>query len=173
MYRCWAHVPENRPSFSELIEIFSSCPRLIAPCLEVPIASVQTNDSDSVEMGIDPTRKVSVVKNIMRSNPPAPPPPQPQEEASTSPFSRRDSETSSLTGISHPGFNASIMSGSSSSASRARKSRTPVENGCGPTEPLLSMTGDDSYITRYVRLQKSKSPDGVDHESSVPEMTSV
>ncbi|KAL7648141.1 UNVERIFIED_CONTAM: hypothetical protein RMT77_000042 [Armadillidium vulgare] len=169
LIKCWARVPDERPQFSDLIDLFSKYPRLITPCLEVPLASVQTNDSDSLEIGIDPTRRISVAKGILKSTPAPPPPPAPpalqfqeDEEIPSSSTRSRPSESE---------FNLSILSEPSSSHSR--RNRAPMENGNGPSvEPLLPLTSGDSYITRYVCLQmNNKSPDAENPSSS--EMTVI
>ena len=50
--------PTKRPSASEIVELLSNTPRLIAPCVDVPLASVQVERTDSLEM-IPSVRKPS------------------------------------------------------------------------------------------------------------------
>ncbi len=38
---CWNMTPTKRPTSSEIVELLSNNPRLISPCIDVPLASVQ------------------------------------------------------------------------------------------------------------------------------------
>ena len=38
---CWNKTPTQRPTAAELVELLSNNPRLITPCIDVPLASVQ------------------------------------------------------------------------------------------------------------------------------------
>ena len=38
---CWNKTPTQRPTAAELVELLSNNPRLITPCVDVPLASVQ------------------------------------------------------------------------------------------------------------------------------------
>ncbi len=38
---CWHKTPTKRPTASEVVELLSNNPRLISPCIDVPLASVQ------------------------------------------------------------------------------------------------------------------------------------
>ena len=47
---CWSPTPTKRPSASEVVELLYNNPRLISPCIDVPLASVQIERTDSLEM---------------------------------------------------------------------------------------------------------------------------
>ncbi|XP_055386456.1 atrial natriuretic peptide receptor 2-like isoform X2 [Condylostylus longicornis] len=47
MKACWSLDYKKRPSASEIVEYISSNPRLLTPCLDVPLSSVQMAESDS------------------------------------------------------------------------------------------------------------------------------
>ncbi|CAB3366072.1 Hypothetical predicted protein [Cloeon dipterum] len=67
---CWAKEYKNRITSPEVVEFLANNPRLIAPCLDVPLASVQMEDTAQLELNLpEKTRKCSVapVKNRQRS----------------------------------------------------------------------------------------------------------
>ena len=47
---CWSPTPTKRPSASEIVELLYNNPRLISPCIDVPLASVQIERTDSLEL---------------------------------------------------------------------------------------------------------------------------
>ena len=54
LHRCWTHRPTGRPSASEIMKLLSLHPRLVSPCIDVPLASVQMEDSgEEAAMGTD------------------------------------------------------------------------------------------------------------------------
>ena len=55
---CWQKTPTKRPTASEIVELLSNNPRLISPCIDVPLASVQVERTDSLEL-IPNVRKTS------------------------------------------------------------------------------------------------------------------
>lgn len=55
---CWHMTATKRPTASELVELLSNNPRLISPCIDVPLASVQVERTDSLEL-IPSVRKPS------------------------------------------------------------------------------------------------------------------
>ena len=38
---CWSPTPTKRPSASEIVELLYNNPRLVSPCIDLPLASVQ------------------------------------------------------------------------------------------------------------------------------------
>jgi len=42
---CWNFDHKRRPQVSEIVEFLANNPRLISPCLDVPLASVQMDDN--------------------------------------------------------------------------------------------------------------------------------
>lgn len=50
--------PTKRPTASEIVELLANTPRLISPCIDVPLASVQVERTDSLEL-IPSVRKPS------------------------------------------------------------------------------------------------------------------
>ncbi|KAF4518035.1 hypothetical protein B566_EDAN009268 [Ephemera danica] len=58
---CWLPEHKNRPNASEIVEFLANNPRLIAPCLDVPLASVQMEDTGQLELQLpEKSRKCSV-----------------------------------------------------------------------------------------------------------------
>merc|ERR1712077_189313 len=55
---CWSMTPTKRPTAGEIGELLSNNPRLISPCIDVPLASVQVERTDSLEL-IPSVRKPS------------------------------------------------------------------------------------------------------------------
>ena len=47
---CWNMTATKRPTASEIVELLSNNPRLISPCIDVPLASVQVERTDSLEL---------------------------------------------------------------------------------------------------------------------------
>ncbi|CAG9862835.1 unnamed protein product [Phyllotreta striolata] len=57
MSSCWKRESKERPTASQIVEFLANNPRLLTPCLDVPILSVQMGDSDELEM---PTKNIKV-----------------------------------------------------------------------------------------------------------------
>ena len=51
MRACWSHSPAKRPTAVEIVELLNSNPRLVSPCIDVPLASVQIERADDVDLG--------------------------------------------------------------------------------------------------------------------------
>merc|ERR1719458_1351340 len=64
---CWSKTPTQRPTASEVVELLSNTPRLICPCIDIPLASVQVERTDSLEL-IPSVRKPS--GSVSRTNKP-------------------------------------------------------------------------------------------------------
>lgn len=65
---CWSITPTKRPTGGEVAELLGNNPRLVSPCIDVPLASVQIERTDSLEM-IPNMRKPS--GSISQTNKPA------------------------------------------------------------------------------------------------------
>lgn len=64
LLKCWSRKPQDRPSASEIVEILANHSNLISPCLDMPMASVEVEDTDSIELAINErTRLHSVSGN--------------------------------------------------------------------------------------------------------------
>ncbi|XP_057666874.1 uncharacterized protein LOC130900347 [Diorhabda carinulata] len=50
MKSCWKRESKERPAASQIVEFLANNPRLLSPCLDVPISSVQIGDSDQLEL---------------------------------------------------------------------------------------------------------------------------
>ena len=48
---CWSHTPSKRPTAVEIVELLNSNPRLVSPCIDVPLASVQIERADDTDLG--------------------------------------------------------------------------------------------------------------------------
>jgi len=64
---CWHMTATKRPTASEVVELLSNTPRLICPCIDIPLASVQVERTDSLEL-IPSVRKPS--GSVSRTNKP-------------------------------------------------------------------------------------------------------
>ncbi|XP_014611297.1 PREDICTED: receptor-type guanylate cyclase gcy-4-like isoform X1 [Polistes canadensis] len=61
MYFCWSVNQNDRPSAPEIVEFLATNPRILSPCLDVPLASVQLEHTGQMEMHItDSVRKCSL-----------------------------------------------------------------------------------------------------------------
>lgn len=47
---CWSHTPTKRPTAGEIVELFYNNPRIVSPSIDVPLASIQAERSDSIEL---------------------------------------------------------------------------------------------------------------------------
>ncbi|XP_037902536.1 atrial natriuretic peptide receptor 2-like isoform X2 [Hermetia illucens] len=54
MKACWSQDYKKRPSPSEIVEYISNYPRLLTPCLDVPISSVEMPETESDQMELLP-----------------------------------------------------------------------------------------------------------------------
>merc|ERR1711892_44984 len=61
---CWSHTPSKRPTAVEIVELLYNNPRLVSPCIDVPLASVQMERTDSLEL-IPSTKKSPVHTTII------------------------------------------------------------------------------------------------------------
>ena len=53
---CFSHTPTKRPTAAEIVELLLKHPRVVSPCIDVPLASVQIERTDSLEMMPKPKR---------------------------------------------------------------------------------------------------------------------
>ena len=47
---CWNQMPTKRPTASEVAELLNNNPQLVTPCVDVPLASVQIERTDSLDL---------------------------------------------------------------------------------------------------------------------------
>lgn len=62
---CWNSDYKKRPQASEIVEFLANNPRLLSPCLDVPLSSVQIEDTEQLEISL---RKCSVSLNFLNRN---------------------------------------------------------------------------------------------------------
>lgn len=61
MYSCWNVDHTKRPTAPEIVDFLATNPRLIAPCLDVPLSSVQLEHTAQVDIQLtENNRKVSI-----------------------------------------------------------------------------------------------------------------
>lgn len=66
---CWNRDPKKRPQASEIVEFLANNPRLLSPCLDVPISSVQLEDTGQLQIQIpEKLRKFSASLRNRSSN---------------------------------------------------------------------------------------------------------
>lgn len=64
MKSCWNLEYKKRPQASEIVEFLANNPRLLAPCLDVPLSSVEIEDTGQLELNLpDSRRKFSLTVN--------------------------------------------------------------------------------------------------------------
>lgn len=186
LHSSWALEPDERPSFSQMVDQLAMNPRLITPCLEVPLASVQT-ETDSLVITDQSNHKV----------PPRPPAPARVKHYSGDtaitpanlgnhqnnlspggnpprwpPYDISQVPTYSDTGTGTTTTSFTVPNIWNNGSYNCNHNRAPHINGGGSSiEPLLPQNGEN-YIAKYVCLQRSKSGDSpVTIET--PNMTSV
>lgn len=153
---CWSKCPQDRPTFNEMAETLTMWPRLITPCLEVPSAAVQLNDTDSLEIVLP-----AADQPCRRSSAPTARLPNPRVRH-TSGGDSIPASSNVQGNILSRGQNVPLLSTTSTPAppttlNVSSWNRAPQENGGGPSvEPLLPQNGD-GYMSRYVCLQRTKS----------------
>ena len=59
---CWSHTPTKRPTAGEIVELLYNTPRLVSPCIAVPLASVQMERSGHLEL-MHKQRKLQTVND--------------------------------------------------------------------------------------------------------------
>ncbi|MPC08221.1 Insulin-like growth factor 1 receptor [Portunus trituberculatus] len=151
---CWSMNPQQRPTFTEMAETLNMWPRLITPCLELPTAAIQINDTDSVDLALptdQPCRRSSAPNTRL---------PTARPRLTDADSCTNNNATPNCVLQSRPGnTQASNLFGSFS------WNHVPQENGGGPSkEPLLPQNGE-AYVTRYVCLQRTKSGENSELES--------
>ncbi|XP_047475227.1 atrial natriuretic peptide receptor 2-like isoform X2 [Penaeus chinensis] len=153
---CWSKSPQDRPTFNEMAETLTMWPRLITPCLEVPSAAVQLNDTDSLEIVLP-----AADQPCRRSSAPTARLPNPRVRH-TSGGDNIPASSNVQGNLLSRGLNVPLLSTTSTPAppttlNVSSWNRAPQENGGGPSvEPLLPQNGD-GYMSRYVCLQRTKS----------------
>ncbi|KAE8743927.1 NeuroparsinReceptor [Frankliniella occidentalis] len=66
---CWNADYKKRPHASEIVEFLANNPRLLSPCLDVPLSSVQIEDTGELEISLpERRRKCSVSLNFLNRN---------------------------------------------------------------------------------------------------------
>lgn len=175
---CWSRNPLDRPTFNEMMETLTAWPRLITPCLELPSAAVQMNDTDSLEIVLptEQTCRRSSAPNARLPNTRVRHLSGNETLLNTTAFqlnnlSRTPNNTSYLTNTSILSTPTSLIPPSTFNS--PSWNRAPQENGGGPSvEPLLPRNGD-AYMTRYVCLQRTKSGENSSDLDSPSNMTAV
>ncbi|KAF2904495.1 hypothetical protein ILUMI_01678, partial [Ignelater luminosus] len=131
---CWNQDSKLRPAASEIVEFLANNPRLLAPCLDVPLSSVQMEDTGQLEMHLpEQFRKCSVSLSTKSTLP---------NGISSSSF---DSKINMLRQNSMPDNSVSV----------------PMDKCC-PREPLLGPPArSDSFmgLSKYVTIQHNNRGD--------------
>lgn len=61
MYTCWRKDSTKRPTAPEIVDFLATNPRILAPCLDVPLASVQIEHTGQIELQLtENNRKFSL-----------------------------------------------------------------------------------------------------------------
>lgn len=78
IYSCWNVEPTKRPTAPEIVDFLATNPRILSPCLDVPLASVQLEHTGQIEM--------QLTENIRKFSVPWPPMRSPSEAATATPL---------------------------------------------------------------------------------------
>ncbi|XP_075213197.1 uncharacterized protein LOC142319607 isoform X2 [Lycorma delicatula] len=66
---CWNREPKLRPQASAIVEFLANNPRILSPCLDVPLSSVQIEDTGQLQMHMpDKLRKFSITLRNRSNN---------------------------------------------------------------------------------------------------------
>nr|CAD7396592.1 unnamed protein product [Timema poppensis] len=127
---CWNNDHKKRPQASEIVEFLANNPRLLTPCLDIPLSSVQMEDTGQLEMTLPENfRKCSVSLS----------------------FNKFPGNTVRARYRSVSGPGETLTPGQERNFARAS-----LENGC-VHEPLLGVTLRSSVsgmgLTKYVSMQ--------------------
>ncbi|GAB6030439.1 hypothetical protein CHUAL_007310 [Chamberlinius hualienensis] len=106
---CWAKEPIERPTASEIVETLANNPRLLSPCLDIPLASVEMEGTGSLELQL--TRRFS----LSQKNHPQPPHPRRRAGTLDSP------ESAPFCKPTHPISNGQVIDSAKSSLPRTNK----------------------------------------------------
>lgn len=61
MYSCWSVDHTKRPTAPEIVDFLATNPRIVSPCLDVPLASVQIEHTGQLDIQLsENTRKFSI-----------------------------------------------------------------------------------------------------------------
>lgn len=141
MNACWNATYKKRPSASEVAHFISQYPRLLSPCLDVPLASVQMPETDSDQLELLPglrKRHNQSMNDLHRSS-----------TATT-----LEAMTSTLpNGITLRDFN-------NPSDDSEPSTNGAISNTYNPIEPLLQheteMCNNDPSLWRYVPMNGTR-----------------
>ncbi|CAG2057754.1 unnamed protein product [Timema podura] len=130
---CWNNDHKKRPQASEIVEFLANNPRLLTPCLDIPLSSVQMEDTGQLEMTLPENfRKCSVSLS----------------------FNKFPGNTVRARYRSVSGPGETLTPGQERNFARAS-----LENGC-VHEPLLGVTLRSSAsgmgLTKYVSMQPNR-----------------
>ncbi|XP_012262718.2 uncharacterized protein LOC105689915 isoform X2 [Athalia rosae] len=162
---CWKIDHKLRPKAPEIVDILATNPRLISPCLDVPLASVQLEHTGQIDMQLpEKFRKLSMSLN--NSNRPE----------SSRLISAKITETPLIT-TSEEDTCAPTLSPENNRSRFERSSRTnsdflspgafefghPIADS---SRPLLPISPEPTSKSKYVKLQKMSSDCKNDNELS-------
>uniref|UniRef100_A0A8D8NPL4 Gamma-aminobutyric acid type B receptor subunit 2 n=4 Tax=Culex pipiens TaxID=7175 RepID=A0A8D8NPL4_CULPI len=170
MKACWNQDYKKRPMASEVCEFISNYPRLLNPCLDVPLASVQMAESDSDQFELLPglrKRKDEPTADLL---------------VGTSQMNDLNQTTSEYTGMNmRRGINLNDLNVNTDFCSRSNTLPTGestgnnipvIANVYNPIEPLLQrdteMSKSSNSLLRYVPMfgfGKNRAPVLVTHSN--------
>ncbi|EEC03034.1 nerve growth factor receptor TRKA, putative [Ixodes scapularis] len=85
LFRCWTRCAQQRPTACEIVEILANDSSLISPCLDLPLASVQVEGTDSLELtSIGDRNRLHSISSLGRKA--EPPPPLPLNDTNRAPL---------------------------------------------------------------------------------------
>ncbi|XP_043507447.1 uncharacterized protein LOC122527382 isoform X1 [Frieseomelitta varia] len=160
MYSCWRTDHTKRPTAPEIVDFLATNPRIIAPCLDVPLASVQIEHTGQLEMQLNGNmRKFSLSW----------PPQNPTTQSSTSTSSPGSVPSPPLLDINghdnKPNQDSLLGNGISDLDSSRPLLMNADESSSGPALVLQNFKRKDELAHRYVNIQPGMS-NGFDYCNS-------
>ncbi|XP_015433610.1 PREDICTED: uncharacterized protein LOC107189564 [Dufourea novaeangliae] len=146
MYSCWKTDHTKRPTAPEIVEILATSPRILSPCLDVPLASVQIDHTGQFEMHLtENIRKFSLSW-----------PPQHRNHSSTSASSPTEIPSPLLLDINcQDDKNRESLLGDEVFDLESSRPLLPTlsEPSAGPAISLQNFKRNDDETPRYVNIQ--------------------
>lgn len=136
---CWSIDAKKRPPASEIVEFLANNPRLLSPCPDVPLASVQLEDTDQLEVHLPPDLRKSSTSSLKGG----------------SPINGKLVSTSSGQQQQQQPQSSSRVTQRQQSVPECTIPLSPLENCC-PKEPLLGAARSSSSLLSFGKFGSSK-----------------
>ncbi|XP_076647965.1 uncharacterized protein LOC143356288 [Halictus rubicundus] len=144
IYSCWRSDHHKRPTAPEIVDFLATNPRILSPCLDVPLSSVQIEHTGKFEMQLtENNRKFSLSW-----------PPRQNSRSSTSASSPMEIPNPPLLDITcHDDKNQECLLGDMVCDIESSKPLLPNSNQSGPAVCLQNFKRNENESPRYVNVQ--------------------